>query len=168
MCVVSVGVVIVAPFSRPLVERSSHHTSSLASPDRVVLRGDLSVNYAGAWCAEVVSTVMLKAMTHIEVRSYEQRRADARSLREADAAFDARSVEVRADRPDPVARLEESNPNRPPDPVPVRYARMLVSPFGFLRGAAAPMRDDRADAPVTGLRVKVCGDARHPCALEAR
>jgi len=80
MCVVSVGVVIVAPFGRRLVERSSHHTSSLPSPDRVVLGGDLSVNYAGAWCAEVASTVMLKVMTHAEARSHAQRRAGGHSL----------------------------------------------------------------------------------------
>src|SRR4029079_4564455 len=43
--------------------------------------------------------------------------------------------------------------------VPVRYERMLVSPFAFLRGAAQLMADDLASTPVTGCRVQACGDA---------
>jgi uncharacterized protein (DUF2252 family) len=58
-----------------------------------------------------------------------------------------------------VARLEASNANRVPDLVSVRYERMLVSPFAFLRGAAVLMADDLAGTPVTGQRVQVCGDA---------
>ena len=58
-----------------------------------------------------------------------------------------------------MARLEASNATRLPDLVPVRYERMLVSPFAFLRGAAQLMADDLAGTPVTGHRVQVCGDA---------
>jgi uncharacterized protein (DUF2252 family) len=58
-----------------------------------------------------------------------------------------------------VARLEASNATRLPDLVPVRYERMLVSPFAFLRGAAVLMADDLAGTPVTGHRVQICGDA---------
>ena len=46
-----------------------------------------------------------------------------------------------------------------PDLVPLRYGRMLVSPFTFFRGAAYPMAADLAGAPRTGLRVQLCGDA---------
>ena len=46
-----------------------------------------------------------------------------------------------------------------PELVPVRYGRMLVSPFTFFRGAAYLMAADLADAPRTGLQVQLCGDA---------
>jgi uncharacterized protein (DUF2252 family) len=46
-----------------------------------------------------------------------------------------------------------------PELVPIRYGRMLVSPFTFFRGAAYPMAADLADAPRTGLEVQLCGDA---------
>jgi len=64
-----------------------------------------------------------------------------------------------ANRPDPIAELEESNLGRVPDLIPIRYGRMLVSPFAFLRGAAAIMASDLSSTPVTGLKVQVCGDA---------
>ena len=46
-----------------------------------------------------------------------------------------------------------------PELVPIRYGRMLGSPFAFYRGAAAIMAADLADTPTTGLRVQLCGDA---------
>ena len=52
-----------------------------------------------------------------------------------------------ADRPDPVALLEEQAATRIPELVPVRYGRMAVSPFTFYRGAALPMAADLAAAP---------------------
>jgi Uncharacterized protein conserved in bacteria (DUF2252) len=63
------------------------------------------------------------------------------------------------DRRDPVDLLEEQAASRLQELVPVRYGRMLVSPFTFFRGAAYPMAADLADAPRTGLHVQLCGDA---------
>jgi uncharacterized protein (DUF2252 family) len=63
------------------------------------------------------------------------------------------------DRPDPIDLLEEQARTRLPDLVPVRYGRMLVSPFAFFRGAALPMASDLSHTPVTGLTVQACGDA---------
>jgi uncharacterized protein (DUF2252 family) len=63
------------------------------------------------------------------------------------------------DRPDPVALLEEQAASRVPGLVPVRYGRMLVSPFTFYRGAALIMASDLAATPVSGVTVQVCGDA---------
>ena len=60
---------------------------------------------------------------------------------------------------DPVALLEQQGVSRLPDLVPVRYGRMLGSPFSYYRGAALPMADDLARTPVTGLTVQACGDA---------
>ena len=64
-----------------------------------------------------------------------------------------------ADRPDPVELLEEQAASRVPELLPIRYGRMLVSPFTFFRGAAYPMAADLAGAPRTGLDVQLCGDA---------
>ena len=46
-----------------------------------------------------------------------------------------------------------------PELVPVRYGRMVVSPFSYFRGAALPMASDLAATPVSGLAVQACGDA---------
>ncbi len=61
-------------------------------------------------------------------------------------------------RADPVAILQAQNATRLPQLVPVRHARMLESPFAFLRGSAAVMAADLAPTPTTGLRVQACGD----------
>ena len=64
------------------------------------------------------------------------------------------------DRPDPVALLEEQAASRVPELVPIRYGRMLVSPFTFYRGAAAIMAADLAPTPVSGIpTAQLCGDA---------
>src|SRR5690242_5812418 len=64
-----------------------------------------------------------------------------------------------ADRPDPVALLEEQNLTREPDLVPVRHGRMMVSPFTFYRGAAKIMAEDLKGTPTAGIVVQLCGDA---------
>lgn len=61
-------------------------------------------------------------------------------------------------RKDPVTILEAQAKTRLPQLIPVRYARMLQSPFAFLRGCAAIMALDLEPSPVTGLSVQVCGD----------
>lgn len=61
-------------------------------------------------------------------------------------------------RRDPVDLLEASNQDRIPDLIPVRYGRMLQSPFTFYRGAAALMASDLATGPKTGITVQLCGD----------
>jgi uncharacterized protein (DUF2252 family) len=60
---------------------------------------------------------------------------------------------------DVVAMLEASNKGRVPELIPIRYGRMLHSPFAFLRGSASVMAFDLAKTPVSGIRVQVCGDA---------
>ncbi len=63
------------------------------------------------------------------------------------------------DRPDPVALLERQATTRVPELVPIRYGRMLVSPFTFFRGAALVMASDLASTPRSGLTAQICGDA---------
>jgi hypothetical protein len=61
------------------------------------------------------------------------------------------------DRPDPVGLLEEQAQSRVPELVPVRYGRMLVSPFTFYRGAAAIMAADLAATAVSGITCSCAG-----------
>jgi len=62
-------------------------------------------------------------------------------------------------REDPLAILERQATTRVPELVPIRYGRMMVSPFTFYRGAAAVMAADQATTPRTTLHVQLCGDA---------
>jgi uncharacterized protein (DUF2252 family) len=62
-------------------------------------------------------------------------------------------------RPSPVDVLEQQAVTRVPSLVPIRYGRMLASPFAFYRGAAAVMAGDLATEPHTGLKAQLCGDA---------
>ncbi len=63
------------------------------------------------------------------------------------------------DRPDPIAVLTNQAASRVEELVPIRYGRMLVSPFTFYRGAAAIMAADLARTPDAGIAVQACGDA---------
>ena len=67
--------------------------------------------------------------------------------------------ELAAERPDPVELLERQAQTRVPELVPVRYGRMLASPFAFYRGAALIMASDLAATPRSGLTAQCCGDA---------
>jgi hypothetical protein len=64
-----------------------------------------------------------------------------------------------AGRPDPVELLEQQAQARVAELLPIRYGRMLASPFAFFRGAALLMAMDLSRTPVTGLTVQACGDA---------
>jgi uncharacterized protein (DUF2252 family) len=98
------------------------------------------------------------AADHPTARPLAERLAAGRALR----AKVPRSVHAdwkpAGDRPDPIDLLEASNRARVPGLIPIRYGRMLHSPFTFLRGAAAVMAHDLAGTPATGLRVQACGD----------
>src|SRR6476660_468044 len=80
--------------------------------------------------------------------------ARAEVPRSSHAGWDAPSG-----RPDPIALLEEQARGRVQELVPIRYGRMLASPFAFYRGAAYVMASDLASTPRSGLIVQACGDA---------
>ncbi|MCX5232540.1 DUF2252 domain-containing protein [Streptomyces sp. NBC_00233] len=63
------------------------------------------------------------------------------------------------ERPDPLTILEAQSAARVPELVPIRYGRMMESPFRFYRGAAAIMASDLAGTPRSGLTTQLCGDA---------
>jgi uncharacterized protein (DUF2252 family) len=73
---------------------------------------------------------------------------------EDQATFDPASQ-----RSDPVEVLERQGPARVAELLPIRYGRMVSSPFAFYRGGAAIMAADLASTPNSGLRVQLCGDA---------
>ena len=97
-----------------------------------------------------------KVVPHLSAdeRVARARRLDARCLGRAMPGFTPATH-----RPDPVALLEQQAVTRVPELVPIRYGRMLVSPFTFYRGAALIMASDLASTPRSGITTQVCGDA---------
>jgi uncharacterized protein (DUF2252 family) len=85
--------------------------------------------------------------------------SDGKAARKAVSRSSQAVWEAGAARTAPLEILSEQDRARVPQLVPVRYGRMLVSPFTFYRGAAAIMAADLASAPDSGLRVQLCGDA---------
>lgn len=90
----------------------------------------------------------------VEERVARGRAARAQVPRSAHARYEAAP-----DRADPVDLLEAQAQTRVAELVPIRYGRMLVSPFTFYRGAAKIMTHDLAHTPDSGLTVQCCGDA---------
>ncbi|MGH9279522.1 MAG: DUF2252 family protein, partial [Acidimicrobiales bacterium] len=88
-----------------------------------------------------------------------ERRERGRSLRQQVHRRDHAGFVPSPDRPDPLAILEAQHEDRVAELVPIRWGRMLHSPFTFYRGAAAVMAYDLSTAPTTGIDVQVCGDA---------
>jgi uncharacterized protein (DUF2252 family) len=88
-----------------------------------------------------------------------ERRAAGKELRSKVPRSSHAAWAPAADRPDPISLLEEQNRSRLPHLVPLRFERMAVSPFTFLRGSAIVMAYDLASTPVTGIQTQICGDA---------
>ncbi|HEX4687153.1 MAG TPA: DUF2252 domain-containing protein [Nocardioides sp.] len=87
-------------------------------------------------------------------------RADrGRAVRRVSPRRNLAALHLPSDRPDPVELLEGQAATRIPELVPIRYGRMLTSPFAFYRGAALLMASDLAAGPRSGLTVQLCGDA---------
>ncbi|MEU8785417.1 DUF2252 domain-containing protein [Streptomyces sp. NPDC048637] len=89
----------------------------------------------------------------------EERAEQGRALRSEVPRSSHADFQPTAARTDPVDTIERQSALRVPELVPIRYGRMLESPFRFYRGAAAIMAADLATTPSTGLRTQLCGDA---------
>jgi len=87
-----------------------------------------------------------------------ERRAAGKALRNKCARRVHATWKPPAERRDPIDLLIESAADRMPQLVPIRYGRMMQSPFAFYRGAASIMAADLAHTPVTGIHVQACGD----------
>jgi len=98
----------------------------------------------------------LSVRPKVEHLTATERAANGRAARAAAPRASQSALDL-PDR-DPVALLEEQTTTRVPELVPIRYGRMLVSPFTFYRGAAKIMAHDLAAAPASGLQAQLCGD----------
>src|SRR5262245_11825737 len=100
---------------------------------------------------------LLESFT-IKLPSTVERMAAGKALREHVPRKSHANYYANPNRPDPIEILEKQNATRVQKLVPVRYNRMLASPFAFLRGSAAVMASDLSTLPVSGIRVAACGD----------
>jgi uncharacterized protein (DUF2252 family) len=88
-----------------------------------------------------------------------ERYALGRSLRQRVPRSSLADWSPPASRRDPVDQIEESHQGRLDWLIRVRVARMVASPYGFLRGTATVMAEDFAALPATGIMPVICGDA---------
>ena len=88
-----------------------------------------------------------------------ERRAHGKSLRDRVPREAHAGWKAPRNRRDPVDLLIESNQGRLPQLIPIRFGRMMASPFTFYRGSAGLMAADLATTAASGLRVQACGDA---------
>jgi uncharacterized protein (DUF2252 family) len=94
----------------------------------------------------------------VEHRTPEEHAALGKEARHG-MPLDAQAEFATTARDDPIALLESQAATRVPELVPIRYGRMVASPFSFYRGAALVMATDLAQTPNSGLEVQLCGDA---------
>jgi uncharacterized protein (DUF2252 family) len=88
----------------------------------------------------------------------DERYAEGKALRDRAARQEHREWALPKDRHDPVNMVIESSKDRIPELIPIRYGRMMVSPFTFYRATANIMAADLASTPATGIRTQLCGD----------
>ena len=94
-----------------------------------------------------------------QVLSPDQRRVKGKALREHMPRENHAGWKAHKSRKDPVETIIESNLQRVQELVPIRFGRMMQSPFAFYRGAAAIMAADLSGTPNSGITVQACGDA---------
>src|SRR5271169_813652 len=87
-----------------------------------------------------------------------ERRKQGKALRDDCPRTAQAEWKPRSKSQDPIKLLEESDKDRIPGLIPVKYQRMGVSPFTFFRGAAILQARDLADGPASGITVQACGD----------
>jgi uncharacterized protein (DUF2252 family) len=93
------------------------------------------------------------------VASYQQRRERGRAARRVAPRGSHAEWAPAPDRPDPVDLLETQARDRIQELMPLRYSRMMASPFAFMRGSAIIMANDLASTPTSGIHAQLCGDA---------
>src|SRR5262245_23032679 len=102
------------------------------------------------------ATGALPLQTHTQ--SLDERAAQGRALRDHVRRRDHAEWRAHRSRRDPIEVLIEQGESRLPNLLPLRYSRMAVSPFAFLRGGAAVMTEDLANTQATGITVQAAGD----------
>ncbi|MDD2658873.1 MAG: DUF2252 domain-containing protein [Methylococcales bacterium] len=104
------------------------------------------------------ATIKIAEPLTVDRRSRSDRKDEGKAMRLAVPLESHAQWRAPANRRDPVELLIESSAGRVPELLPIRYGRMMQSPFAFYRGAAAIMAADLAGLPSTGIRVQACGD----------
>ncbi|ANJ00729.1 hypothetical protein A8O14_04975 [Polynucleobacter wuianus] len=88
----------------------------------------------------------------------QKRMADGKALRKVVSHIEQGVYTPPNHRIDPITILEDQAKTRIGSLIPIRYERMLQSPFAFFRGGAAIMAQDLANQPITNITVQLCGD----------
>ena len=88
-----------------------------------------------------------------------ERRDYGKSRRQVLPRVDQCRWKLSRTRPDPVELVVNASRDRLPELLPVKWTRMVASPFGFFRGAVPLMAADLASLPTSGVTVQICGDA---------
>src|SRR5215467_4432449 len=104
------------------------------------------------------STITAQPAVHPSLMAPADRRAHGKRLRDTGRRDAHTAWRAPGDRADPIGILRAADKTRQPDLMPLRYGRMLQSPFTFYRGSAGVMAADLAHTPVSGIHVQVCGD----------
>jgi hypothetical protein len=112
----------------------------------------------GAQRAVVLPTLPMAPAVGGSARSHSEREEVGKALRDRVQRAALGTWKTPADRRNPIEILRAPDTERLQELVPIRYGRMLQSPFTFYRGAAAVMAADLAGTPAIGLRVQACGD----------
>jgi uncharacterized protein (DUF2252 family) len=99
-----------------------------------------------------------KSSSEGAVLTREERLAAGRALRNKIPRTTQADWQAPSDRRDPIGLLLESDKDRLSQLIPIRYSRMIQSPFAFYRGAVAIMAADLANTPTSGIYVQSCGD----------
>lgn len=94
-----------------------------------------------------------------KIITIQERKEKGRTLREQVPQISHGKWKPSSSRPDPISLLQEQDTDKLKHLLPIKYGRMLKSPFAFMRGAAVVMAADLAATPVTGMEVQLCGDA---------
>ncbi|MDD5630857.1 MAG: DUF2252 domain-containing protein [Methylococcales bacterium] len=94
----------------------------------------------------------------VDRRSRTDRKDEGKAMRLAVPLASHAQWQAPANRRDPIDLLIESSAGREPKLLPIRYGRMMQSPFAFYRGTASIMAADLAALPSTGIHVQACGD----------
>src|SRR5213083_2576925 len=101
---------------------------------------------------------MKRVQSPKETLTREERKVAGKALRDKCPRRSHAMWRAPRNRRDPIELLIQSSKDRIPNLVPIRYGRMMQSPFAFYRGAAAIMAADLALTPTSGIRVQACGD----------
>src|SRR5271157_5709380 len=108
---------------------------------------------------ETMTDTTARSEVHPSLITPADRRAAGKRLRDRVSREAHAGWRAHAGRADPISILHAADATRQQELVPLRYGRMLTSPFTFYRGSAAVMAADLATTPATGIRVQCCGDA---------